>query len=141
MNKLKLATQLNIIFSFVTILGGMFFLFIINLSFTKAYENQNRIYLDSYFTEILKSYEDNPNDFNYINVTRYNDYFIIYDDEVIASSRKNVSEEDFNKIANFILREHFSSNESYTNRTLRYTIDGDIAYMGRIKRPLNGIKY
>src|SRR5690554_478459 len=138
MNKLKLATQLNIIFSFVTILGGMFFLFIVNLSFTKAYENQNRIYLDNYFSEIFKQFEDNPMNFSYENVTRYNDYFIIVDDEVVYYSRKNVDEEEFNKITNYILMEHFKSYESYTNRTIRYTIDGNISYMGRVKRPLNG---
>lgn len=141
MTKLKLATQLNIIFSFVTILGGMFFLFIVNLSFTKAYENQNKIYLDSYYNEILRLYEENPMGFSYESLTKYNDFFIIVDDQVVHYSKNNVTLQEFNQISNLMLREHFKGQETYTNRTLRYTIDGNIAYMGRIKRPLNGTKY
>lgn len=104
MTKLKLATQLNIIFSFVTILGGMFFLFIVNLSFTKAYENQNKIYLDSYFNEILRLYEENPMGFSYESLTKYNDFFIIVDDQVVHYSKNNVTLQDFNQISNLIDR-------------------------------------
>jgi len=141
MSKLKLATQLNIIFSFVTILGGMFFLFIVNLSFSKAYENQNKIYLDSYFSEILRMYEENPAVFSYQNLTKYNDYFIIELDQVVHYSRNNLSEEIFNQISNQMLRDHFSFGDNYINRTVKYTIDGEIAYTGIIKRPPNGPKY
>lgn len=141
MNKLKLATQLNIIFSFVTILGGMFFLFIVNLSFVKAYENQNRTYLDNYFAEILRIYESNPANFSYNNLTKYNDFFIIEGNQVIAYSRNNVEEHEFNRITNKILRDHFSTPESYSVLNFRYTMDGDSAYIGVIKRPLYGPNY
>lgn len=141
MNKLKLATQLNIIFSFVTILGGMFFLFIVNLSFAKAYENQNRTYLDNYFAEILRIYESNPTNFSYNNLTKYNDFFIIENNQVIAYSRNNVEEHEFNRITNKILRDHFSTPQSYSVLNFRYTMDGDSAYIGVIKRPLYGPNY
>jgi len=134
MNKLKLATQLNIIFTFITILSGMFFLFIVNLSFKRAYENQNQIYLDNYFKEVLRIYESNPSAFNYNNTTKYNDFFIVLDDQVIDFSDNNIADEDFNRIANLVIRKYFSEDREFKGQTIRYTIDQDVAYMGVVRK-------
>src|SRR5690554_7741425 len=120
MNKLKLATQLNIIFTFITILSGMFFLFIVNLSFKRAYENQNQIYLDNYFKEVLRIYESNPSAFNYNNTTKYNDFFIVLDDQVIDFSDINIEVDEFNRIANLFILKYFIEVRVFKGQTILF---------------------
>lgn len=141
MNQLKLTTQINIIFSFVTLLGCVVFLFIINLTFDKAYENQNRAFLTNYFEEVKGSYQPNSNTFNFDNETVYNDYFVIKEGEVFAYSYNNIPEQELNLLMNKMMQENFKPGQPFDIKNIPYTRMDNISYMGQIVNPIGQPKY
>ncbi|WP_025725003.1 sensor histidine kinase [Acholeplasma granularum] len=119
----------------------MVFLFILNLSFNTAYQNQNKNYLQNFFSELIDRYDANPTTFEYDNQTLYNDYFIIEDGVRTKYTRYNISEEDFNIVVNQIISEYFEQINERNFINVPYTISGKIAYMGRVIKPIGKPRY
>ena len=141
MNRLKLTTQVNIIFSFVTLLGCLVFLFILNLSFNQAYEYQNMLYLTSYYKSVEEVHNPSSQTFNYDDSLIYNDHFVIKDGVVVSSSTDYISIEDLNMVIDIILRDYFKPSDLFTLRNITYTRLGKIAYMGKVVDPVMNPKY
>lgn len=141
MNKFKLTTQINIIFSFVTILGCVVFLFVLNLSFVRGYETQNRIYLNGYFDKIKEAYAPSIDTFGYDYESIYNDFLIIQDGEVIAMSNNSVAVSDTNIIRDQIIDKYFKPGQVFNFRTVEYTRVGSVGYLGEVVNDAVNPKY
>lgn len=141
MNRLKLTTQVNIIFSFVTLLGCVVFLFILNLSFNQAYEYQNMLYLSSYYKTVEEAHNPSIQTFNFEDSLIYNDHIVIKDGVVVSSSNDYVDQADITLVTDMILNDYFKPTDLFTLRSITYTRIGKIAYLGKVVDPVMYPKY
>src|SRR5690554_2356491 len=133
MNQFKLTTQINILFTFVAILACVVFLFVLNLSFERGYENQNMFYLKDYYEELSDSYHPTITDFEYNYESIYNEYFILKDGKMVAYSDGSiVGIRNRNLIVQHIKEVYFSNSNDKTSHTIDYIRMGDVAYMGEV---------
>lgn len=141
MNRFKLATQINIIFTFVTVLSGIIFIFILNLSFTKGIENQNMAYLNDYYSQVRVDYDPYTNSLEYDHKSIYNDYLIIRNGELTLYSNENINQEYLDYVTSIINEVYFKNNATRTNETIPYTRYKDIAFMGIVSHPMGTSKF
>src|SRR5690606_24181197 len=141
MNQFKLTTQINIIFSFVSIMACVVFLFVLNLSFARGYENQNAYLLSEYYKKIKSEYDPNAVTFNFEYESMYNDFFIIMDGDLVAFSNNVVNAKERNNIINLIKNEYFLNNTDLSYKNIEYTRFGNYSYLGEIIDDVNHQRY
>ncbi|MBN3491060.1 HAMP domain-containing histidine kinase [Acholeplasma equirhinis] len=141
MNQFKLTTQINIIFSFVSIMACVVFLFVLNLSFARGYENQNAYLLSEYYKKIKSEYDPNAVTFNFEYESMYNDFFIIMNGDLVAFSNNVVNAKERNNIINLIKNEYFLNNTHLSYKNIEYTRFGNYSYLGEIIDDINHPRY
>lgn len=141
MNRFKLATQINIIFTFVTVLSGIIFIFILNLSFTKGIENQNMVYLKDYFNQVYVDYDPYTNDLEFDHQSIYNDYIIIRNGEISLSSQENINPDLIDYVSEVIISTYFTNNTTRALQEISYIRYKDIAYLGIVSHPMGTPKF
>ncbi|HOI85076.1 MAG TPA: HAMP domain-containing sensor histidine kinase [Acholeplasmataceae bacterium] len=83
MKEIKLATQLNLIFSLVTLLTSLIFIIALNRVFTEFRISQNELQLSAYLTDVR-------NNINIPPASDYNGYVIVSGNTVVGSSHLEV---------------------------------------------------
>ncbi len=132
MNKFKLTTQINIIFSFVTILGCVVFLFALNLSFNKGFENQNRSQLGIYLDHITYEYDNNSEFYATEYGNMYDDFIVIENGGVIHFSENFMNIEQRSLVVETFLEKHYNPLNLYGTFRGKYERLGALAYKGLI---------
>ena len=132
MNHIKLTTQINIIFTFVSILACVVFLFVMNLSFARGYENQNMYHLNEYFLKIKTQYNPTVDNFTYDQESTYNDYIIFNRGEIVAYSTNAIPNKVRNEIASVIEETYVNPIKPFGEKEITYTRYGDYAYAGEV---------
>jgi two-component system sensor histidine kinase CssS len=93
MKNIKLTTQLNLIFTVVTLLTSLVFIIALNRVFSDLRTKQNEQQIDSYYQEVAinynvilrPDYDENPTFDN-----TYNGYIIVQNDSIVASHNIDV---------------------------------------------------
>lgn len=132
MNKFKLTTQINIIFSFVTILGCVVFLFVLNLSFNKGFENQNRLQLGNYLDHIKFEYNYNDQFFTREYGNLYNDFIIINNQGSVHFSSNILSTSKRLEIIEHFRTTYYNPYNALSEQRISYRRLGDLAIEGVI---------
>ncbi len=133
MREYKLTTQINLIFSAVTLLGGVLFLLILTLTFNRGFTGQNKSYLEQYFKLVESEYDPEEGNFSLSSEFLYNDYLIVHDnqdkDVFTSSNNSNIPNSEKNEVRE-IINKYLESN---TNRvsTINYTRLKGISYLGK----------
>src|SRR5690554_4466457 len=131
MREYKLTTQINLIFSAVTLLGGVLFLLILTLTFNRGFTGQNKSYLEQYFKLVESEYDPEEGNFSLSSEFLYNDYLIVHDnqdkDVFTSSNNSNIPNSEKNEVRE-IINKYLESN---TNRvsTINYTRLKGISYL------------
>lgn len=142
MNNFKLASQVNMIFSFVTILGSIVFLFVLNLSFTKGYENQNIVYLENFYNKVKNRYEENPSYFDFEYEVAYNDYIILNTLGYIDTyTNTNVGQKNILDVYDLVMDEYFYQDFEGKTLPIKYQKYNNISFMGEVIRIDGNVKY
>ncbi|MFA7055208.1 MAG: hypothetical protein WC134_01645, partial [Acholeplasmataceae bacterium] len=105
MKEMKLTTQLNIIFTVVTLLTSFIFLVLLNRVFDAFRVEQNEQQFEFYYENLFRNYETPPD-------SPYNGFVIAYDGVVVNSDNLE------------ILENKYSANElvdMFSHTTLVYT--------------------
>src|SRR5690554_4605817 len=132
MRKSKLTTQINIIFSAVTLLGGVIFILVLSLTFRKGFEAQNKGYLEQYYQIVESEYDPNSTNFNLHSESVYNDYLIISKDSIITSNSENIPNYEKNQIQQRIYNKYFLNNNTFIPTAIPYTNYYNVSYLGRL---------
>ncbi len=125
MKDIKLATQLNLIFSLVTLLTSLIFIVALNRVFTEFRVSQNELQLSAYLNDVRSNMSNPP-------ISEYNGYIITSGSSVIKSDNLG------------ILDDHYSENDvvelmrTWPGQERHIRIDGDDYYF-RIERRQNDV--
>lgn len=85
MKEIKLATQLNLIFSIVTLLTSLVFILALNRVFSDFRVSQNELQLSAYLNNVSTNLQNPP-------VVNYNGYIIAQNNQVISSNNIDILE-------------------------------------------------
>lgn len=143
MTRLKLSIQINLIFSTVTIIASLIFLFVLNLAFSAGYRNQNKIHLEAYYRDVLSEVDVNSNiDGTNIQILEreFNDYVIIRaDTSNVTHSNNFLTVAQANAFGQARRREYFGeATEPFYE--ISYRVESGVAYMGEVFYNNDGIK-
>ncbi|MDY0294391.1 MAG: HAMP domain-containing sensor histidine kinase [Acholeplasmataceae bacterium] len=98
MKQIKLATQLNLIFSLVTLLTSLIFIVALNRVFVEFRESQNELQLSAYLNDVRTNMTNPPD-------SDYNGYIIAQGSSVVSSYNLDVLDGHFSasEVAEFML--------------------------------------
>jgi two-component system sensor histidine kinase CssS len=98
MKQIKLATQLNLIFSLVTLLTSLIFIVALNRVFVEFRESQNELQLSAYLNDVRTNMTNPPD-------SDYNGYIIAQGSSVVSSYNLDVLDDHFSasEVAEFML--------------------------------------
>lgn len=122
MKEIKLATQLNLIFSIVTLLTSLIFMIALNRVFADFRASQNEVQLSAYLNDVRQNLSNPP-------VSEYNGYVISSNGIVLISSNL------------VILDDHYTATEIvnmmtiWPGQTRHIEIDGEHYYFRIDRRP------
>ncbi len=118
MKRIKLTTQLNIIFTVVILLTSLVFLFALNRVFDDFRAQQNIEQLESYFYDVKNNIEDPP-------FSEYSGFVIAQDGVITKSSNLEVLDNNYTEdqlIDKFSVWPGFSKNETIDGQNYYYKI-------------------
>ena len=98
MKEIKLATQLNLIFSLVTLLTSLIFIVALNRVFSEFRVSQNELQLSAYLNEVSSNIANPP-------TSEYNGYIIAQGGNVVTSYHLEVLDDAFtaDEVADIIM--------------------------------------
>ena len=98
MKQIKLATQLNLIFSLVTLLTSLIFIVAMNRVFTEFRISQNELQLSAYLNDVRTNMTNPPE-------SEYNGYIIAQGSTIVSSYNIAVLDEVYtaSQVAEFML--------------------------------------
>ncbi|MDY0074584.1 MAG: HAMP domain-containing sensor histidine kinase [Acholeplasmataceae bacterium] len=124
MKEIKLATQLNLIFSIVTLLTSLIFIVALNRVFSEFRVSQNELQLSAYLNDVRANITNPP-------ASEYNGYVVVQAQDVVSSHNLDVLDGHYSavEIADMML--------VWPGQTRHVEIDGDDYYF-RIDRRIGG---
>ncbi|HAX02053.1 MAG: hypothetical protein A2Y45_02275 [Tenericutes bacterium GWC2_34_14] len=122
MKEIKLATQLNLIFSLVTLLTSLIFIVALNRVFSEFRVSQNELQLSAYLNEVSSNIANPP-------TSEYNGYIIAQGGNVVTSYHLEVLDDAFtaDEVADMML--------VWPGQDRHIEVDGDDYYFWIERRP------
>ncbi len=122
MKEIKLATQLNLIFSIVTLLTSLVFMIALNRVFADFRASQNEVQLSAYLNDVRQNFSNPP-------VSEYNGYVISSNGVVLYSSNLDVLDDHYSAI------DIVEMMSIWPGQTRHVEIDGEHYYFRIERRP------
>ncbi|RJX25172.1 MAG: sensor histidine kinase [Acholeplasma sp.] len=122
MKEIKLATQLNLIFSIVTLLTSLVFMIALNRVFADFRASQNEVQLSAYLNDVRQNLSNPP-------VSEYNGYIISSNGIVIHSSNLGVLDDHYSAL------DVVEMMSIWPGQTRHVEIDGEDYYFRIDRRP------
>ncbi len=122
MKEIKLATQLNLIFSIVTLLTSLVFMIALNRVFADFRASQNEVQLSAYLNDVRQNFSSPP-------VSEYNGYVISSNGIVLVSSNLDVLDDHYTAL------DVVEMMSIWPGQTRHMEIDGEHYYFRIDRRP------